>query len=340
MKDLKETLSQSLTIGERSVKGRLVLAPMTYLGHIAFREIMASFGGFGLLFSEMCNARRLLNNKRNQSALYRWRDRELPYLVCQIVGADPSEMARAAGIIESDGFFGVDINFGCSVSTICKWNCGAALLKDPVTASAIVSAVRQAVSIPVFVKFRTGWKDDPLAAIDLARRFEDAGADALTFHPRVAPDRRSRPPKWDYIRLVKKAVSIPVFGNGNVFNRQDCLSMLDTTNCDGVAVGRMAVARPWILAAWSKGLEFKSDIYLNTAMELIQSLNSYFDEKQALFRFKRFSIYFAANFRFGHAFYKQICKAPDASAIREVLTSFFNTSPELLLSPNLNLFNN
>jgi nifR3 family TIM-barrel protein len=338
--NLKEILSQSLVIGGRSINGRLTLAPMTYLGHIAFREVMDSFGGFGLLFSEMCNAKRLLNDNRHQSALYRWRDSELPYLVCQIMGADPTDMARAASIIEGDGFFGVDINFGCSVSNICKWNCGAALLRDPLSAAAIVSAVRKAVSIPVFVKFRTGWRDDPQIAVDLARRFEDSGADALTFHPRVAPDRRSRPPKWDYIRLVKSAVSIPVFGNGNVFSRRDCLAMLDSTECDGIAVGRMAVAQPWILAAWSKGREFESDIFYATALHLAKLLTTYFNEKQALFRFKKFTIYFAANFRFGHAFYTQICKANDMSTIRKVLTYFFSTAPELSISPNLNLFNN
>ena len=340
MTDLTENLNRSLAIGDRSIDSRLVLAPMTYLGHIAFREIVDSFGGFGLLFSEMCNAKRLLNDNRHQSALYRWRDSELPYLVCQIVGADPTGMAEAARIIERDGFFGVDINFGCSVSRICKWNCGAALLKDPLTASAIVSEVRQSVSIPVFVKFRTGWQDDPLIAVDLARRFEDAGADALTFHPRVAPDRRSRPPKWDYIRLVKNAVSIPVFGNGNVFSRADCLTMLDSTGCDGIAIGRMAVAQPWILAAWSKGKEFKSDLYCDTALHLANLLTIYFNEKQAVFRFKKFSLYFAANFRFGHAFYTQIRKAPDMLTIRKALTSFFDTPPELAISPNLNLFNN
>lgn len=340
MTDLTDTLSRSLTIGNRTINGRLVLAPMTYLGHTALRELIASFGGYGLLFSEMCNAKRLLNENRNSSALYRWRDSELSYLVCQIVGADPVEMAKAASIIETDGFFGVDINFGCSVSSICKWNGGAALLKNPAFAAGIVSAVRQAVSIPVFVKFRTGWKDDPLAAVDLARRFEDAGADALTFHPRVAPDRRSRPPKWDYIRLVKKAVSIPVFGNGNVFNRQDCLTVLNSTKCDGLAIGRMAVARPWILATWSRGIEFPPDIYHTAALQLSKLLRIYFDEKQAILRFKRFSLYFAANFRFGHTLYKQICNAPDMTGIRGVLRSFFKTSPERSLSPNLNLFNN
>jgi nifR3 family TIM-barrel protein len=340
MTDLTETLSRPLTIGNRTITGRLILAPMTYLGHVAFREIIATFGGFGLLFSEMCSAKRIPTENRNTSALYRWREEELPYLVCQIVGADPAAMGRAAGLIEAEGFFGVDINFGCSVSTICKRNCGAALLKDPAQAAGIVRAVRQAVSIPVFAKFRIGWKDDPQAAVDLACRFEEAGADALTFHPRVAPDRRSRPPKWEYIRLVKEAVSIPVFGNGNVFSQQDCRRMLKMTACDGIAIGRMAIARPWIFAAWSQGLNVGPDIYLATALQLADRLCDHFDERRAVRRFKKFSLYFAANFRFGHTLHKRICNAPDMTAVRDVLSSFFENLPVLSISPNLNLFNN
>jgi len=340
MTNLTDTLSRPLTIGNRTISSRLVLAPMTYLGHVAFRELIATFGGFGLLFSEMCSAKRIPSENRNTSALYRWREEELPYLVCQIVGADPVTMGRAAEIIEAEGFFGVDINFGCSVSAICKRNCGAALLKYPVLAAGIVNAVRKSVSIPVFAKFRIGWEDDPQAAVDLALRFEEAGADALTFHPRIAPDRRSRPPKWDYIRLVKEAVSIPVFGNGNVFSQQDCRRMLKMTGCDGIAIGRMAIACPWILAAWSQGFEVRPDIYPGTALQLANLLCDHFDERRAVRRFKKFSLYFAANFRFGHTLHKRVCNAPDMTAVRDVLTSFFEMSPELLSSPNLNLFNN
>jgi tRNA-dihydrouridine synthase B len=120
----------------------------------------------------------------------------------------------------------LDINFGCSANSICRQHCGAAILKDPNLAVKIVSSVRNAVSIPLFVKFRTGWKDDPMIPVGLAKRFEDAGADALTFHPRVSPDRRARLPKWEYIGFVKNAVSIPVFGNGNIFDVKDCLTMM------------------------------------------------------------------------------------------------------------------
>jgi tRNA-dihydrouridine synthase B len=337
---LAEFLNQPLAVGNRTISGRLVLAPMTHLGNIAMRELLASFGGFGLLFSEMCSARRIPHENRETSDLFRWRDQELPHLVCQIVGFDPAAMARAARTVQEAGFFGVDLNFGCSVAAICHRSCGAALLKQPSLAAAIVKAVRQSVSIPVFVKFRTGWQDNPLAAVDLARRFEAAGADALTFHPRVAPDRRSRPPRWDYIGLVKQAVSIPVFGNGNVFSRADCVTMLSTTGCDGIAIGRMAVARPWVFSEWANGVSVGPNIYGNTALRLANLLPLYFDETQAVRRFKKFALYFAANFRFGHALYTRIFNASDMEAIRSIIRSFFETPPDLTIRPNMNLFSN
>jgi nifR3 family TIM-barrel protein len=333
-------LNRPLQIGQRKIDGRLVLAPMTYLGNVALRELLASFGGYGLLFSEMCSAARILHENRARSEVYRWRDEELSYLVCQIFGFDPAVMARAAAAIEQAGFFGVDLNFGCSVARICRRNCGAALLKQPSRAAAIVEAVRRAVSIPVFVKFRTGWQDNPLAAVDLARRFEAAGADALTFHPRVAPDRRSRPPRWHYIGLIKAAVAIPVFGNGNVLSRADCREMLTQTGCDGIAVGRMAVARPWVFAEWAAGLPVKPTIYGDTALQLADLLRRHFDTGQAVRRFKKFMLYFAANFKFGHTLYSQISAVTDMDAICAVLRSFLETSPDLTPRPNMNLFNN
>jgi nifR3 family TIM-barrel protein len=240
---LADILNRPLNIGITTIEKRLVLAPMAFLGNVAFRQLVQSYGGCGLMFTEMCSAKRIPNENRHCSTYFRWRDAELSHLVCQIFGGDPMNMAAAAQRIEAEQFFGVDINFGCSQVSICRQNCGAAILKSPHLAAKIVSEVRRAVSIPLFVKYRTGWKDNPRTAMDMARRFQDAGADALTFHPRIAPDRRSRPPKWEYIGMVKQAVNIPVFGNGDVFDQTDCLKMLTTTGCDGVAIGRMAIAQ-------------------------------------------------------------------------------------------------
>jgi nifR3 family TIM-barrel protein len=335
---LAEYLRQPLSIGGKALDTRLVLAPMSFLGHIAFRELVSRYGGCGLLFSEMCSAKAIPNENRFVSPYFRWRDEERSRLVCQIFGDKPSIMAEAARRIENEGLFGVDINMGCSNTTICRRNCGAALLKKPALATALVASVRAAVKCPVTVKFRTGWKDDPQLAVQLAKRFEDAGADALTFHPRVAPDRRSRPPKWAYIGLVKQAVSIPVFGNGDVFDRNDCIGMITETGCDGVALGRMAIARPWIFAEFLDQLQTIREIFPEAAIQLIKLLEIHYDSVRAIKRFKRFSFYFCANFRFGHALYTRILNATEMTEIAAILRRFFEQSPDIQHRPNMNFF--
>jgi tRNA-dihydrouridine synthase len=165
---LAEILNRPLNIGTTTIEKRLVLAPMAFLGNVAFRQLVQTYGGYGLLFTEMCSAKRIPNENRHRSTYFRWRDAELSHLVCQIFGGDPMNMAAAAQRIEAEQFFGVDINFGCSEVSICRQNCGAAILKSPDLAAKIVSEVRKAVSIPLFVKYRIGWKDNPRAAIDMA----------------------------------------------------------------------------------------------------------------------------------------------------------------------------
>lgn len=335
---LQAYLNRPLRIGNRAVPGRLFLAPLSKLGNAAFREVVSGFGGYGLLFSEMCWARSVPNGKNPQGG-FMWRPEEdLSEVVCQIFGCEPEAMARAAQRIEAEGFFGVDINLGCSVASVCAKGCGAALLKTPKTAEAIVRAVRRAVSIPVFVKFRTGWSDDPEGAVTLARMFEAAGADALTYHPRVAPDRRTRPPKWDYIARVKAAVGIPVIGNGNVFDRSDCGRMIDISGCDAVALGRLALARPWVFAQWTREFLPESTIYLESAVNLLNSLVRHYGETLALRRFNRFAAYFSSNFLYGHGFYARICKAKDIPSVLHCLDAFLNRSFDLLSRPNMNRF--
>jgi nifR3 family TIM-barrel protein len=337
--ELTQLLNQPLNIGQKTIAKRLVMAPMAFIGNVAFRELVASYGGYGLLFSEMCSARRIPNENRYSSPYFNWRDDERSQLVCQIFGSDPEIMAKAAGRIETEGLFGVDINLGCSDVAICRQNGGAAILKTPDLAQRIVAAVRKAVSIPLFVKFRTGWEDDPRPSIELAKRFEDAGADALTFHPRVAPDRRARPAKWEYIGRVKQAVSIPVFGNGDVFDENDCLKILTSTGCDGVAIARLSMAKPWIFAEWTDNAETKPEVFYATAVKLAHLLEQHFAPPQAIRRFKRFAYYYAANFKFGHTFYTRVSNAADMASIIDYLNAFFKEPPECLQRPNLNFFN-
>jgi len=334
----RDFLNTPLEIAGRRIEKRLMLAPMSGLGNVAFREVLGDYGGVGLMFMEMCSAKAIPRENRYVSPVFRWRDRELGQLVCQLFGSEPGEMAEAARRVEAEGFFGVDLNFGCSVARICKRNCGAALLRSPEQAARIVDAVRQAVNLPVFVKFRTGWEDRPELAVDLARRFTAAGADALTFHPRVAPDRRARPPRWDYITRVKQAVSIPVFGNGNVFAAADCEAMIERTGCDGVSLGRGAVAKPWIFAQWTRGETFGPEAYPAMLNRLMDCLEFHYDPVRAMRRFRKAVGYTAAFFRFGHVFQKKLRGATDFKEVRLKIKDFMANDPQLTEQPNMNLF--
>jgi tRNA-dihydrouridine synthase B len=335
---LSQYLLKDLWIKDKLLHNRIVLAPMAGLGHIALRQLISEFGGFGLLFTGMCSAKAVPHENPNVSMVFNWRPEELKYLVCQIFGSEPQSMAKAATRIEKEGFFGVDLNFGCSVATICKKGSGAALLKDPELSSSIVKAVRKSVSIPVFVKFRIGWDNNPQFAVDMARRFEDAGADALTFHPRTAPDRRNRPPRWDVITLVRQAVKIPVFGNGNLFLPEDGIKMIEQTSCQGLSVGRMAVAKPWLFAQWTQGFSPGDDIFYTTAMRMVQILLDHYTDAFAVKMFKKFSPYFCANFKFGHHILRKLNHAQTMDDIRANLDSLFEFTPQTLSRPNLNLF--
>lgn len=311
---------------------------MSLLGNVAFRELVAGYGGYGLLYSEMCTAKAIPSENRHVSPYFRWRDDEKAHLVFQIVGAEPDEMAAAARRIEEENLFGVDINLGCPAAAVCRKNAGASLLKDPGRALAVVSAVRQAVSFPVTVKYRTGWEDDPEPAVELAKRFEDIGVDAVIFHPRVAPDRRTRPPRWEYIGRVKAAVSIPVFGNGDVFTAEDCLTILQSTGCDGVAIGRMAVARPWLFAQWTEGYDPGPEEYGDVSLRLLELLQTHYDPDRALGRFKKFAYYFSSNFQFGHSLYSRIQNAGDLTVVKDALLDFFQHHPKRVSRPNRNYF--
>ncbi|MFP4476580.1 MAG: tRNA dihydrouridine synthase [Desulfatibacillaceae bacterium] len=336
--DLSTFLNTPIEIRGRTLAGRLVLAPMAGLTHVALRELLDRFGGFGLLYTEMASARAVPSENRRVSPVFAWRDEELPRLVCQLFGPEPEMMAEAARRVEAEGFFGVDMNFGCCAAAIRRQDSGAALLSRPSAAAAIVEEVRKAVSIPLLVKFRNPPTGSPDSCVDLARRFEDAGADALVFHPRTAPDARTRPPVWGDIARVRQAVAIPVFGNGNVFLAGDCERLLETTGCDGVSIGRIAAARPWTGAEWCLGLAPDSGVYERAAMDMAGLCERHFDPRRAYLRFRKWATYFSANFAFGHALDKSVGNAGDLEHARRAVSRFFESEQPTLARPNPNLF--
>jgi tRNA-dihydrouridine synthase B len=129
-----------------------------------------------------------------------------------------------------------------------------------------------------------------------------------------------------------------VFGNGDVFDGEDCRRMLDVTGCDGVAIGRMAVARPWLMAQLCGLVAPDETIFRQTATDLLALMQTHFDDRRALRRYKKFALYFSANFKFAHSFYTRINNAPDLSAVQRILDDFFRQPPAIVKRPNMNFF--
>jgi len=215
--------------------------------NLAFRLICKRIGRPGLMLTEFVSAPAVHYNARKSLNKMRVRDEERP-LGIQIFGGEPGIMAETAQIAEQMCADFVDVNMGCWVPKVCRTGAGAALLRDPETAERIVAAVVKAVKIPVTVKVRAGWDYSLFAAPELAKRFEGAGARMLTLHARFARQGFDGEADWSLIRELKEAVGVPVVGNGDVRTPDDAFRMMRETGCDGIMVGRAAIANPWALA--------------------------------------------------------------------------------------------
>ncbi|MCB2149737.1 MAG: tRNA dihydrouridine synthase DusB, partial [Deltaproteobacteria bacterium] len=228
-----------MKIGSVETDNFTVLAPLAGITNLPLR-LLAKRAGCGLVCSEMISSNGLVYGSGKTEQLLESIPEEKPLSV-QLFGSNPQIMADAARIVQDSGADIVDINFGCSVKKILKSNSGAALMKDPPLANRILESVRKAVSIPVTIKIRSGWEPSGKQAMEIALLAEGCGVDAITVHPRTATQGFRGEADWSIIAAVKKALAIPVIGNGDVTSPEDALRMLNETGCDGVMVGRAAI---------------------------------------------------------------------------------------------------
>lgn len=240
------TENLSFAVGDISISPPTVMAPMAGITDAPFRRMIRQ-NGCALVCTEMLSANALYQNSGKTLQMMDHAVDEKPVSV-QIFGAKPHMMAAAAAMVEQAGADIVDINFGCSVKKVMKTGAGAALMKDLNAAGAVIAAVRQAVSVPVTIKIRTGWDDSGKDALALSQMARDLGVDAVCVHPRTVQQRFSGTADWSVIGRVKDRVSIPVIGNGDIRHAADALEMMRQTGCDAVMVGRAAMGNPWIFA--------------------------------------------------------------------------------------------
>lgn len=240
-------LRPALKVGALAVDPPVVLAPMAGVTNIAFRRLCRLFGA-GLYVSEMITARALVEGNAKTLGMAAFGDDE-PVRSVQLCGVDPAVMAGAvARLTDETGVDHIDLNFGCPAAKVTRQGGGAALPAHLGLFGAIVTAaVRAAGTVPVTVKMRLGIDPAHLTYLDAARAAEDAGASAVTLHARTAEQLYSGEADWKAVAELKATVtSIPVLGNGDIWEASDALAMARATGCDGVVVGRGCLGRPWL----------------------------------------------------------------------------------------------
>ena len=235
-----------MTVSHLFEKRPLLLAPMAGYSDAVFRRLCHE-EGCDLAFTEMISAKGLLHANEKTRLLCRPGPEEGP-LGVQLFGSDPISMGVAARVVTEelgDSLFCLDINCGCPARKIAGNGDGSALLLDLRLAEQVIASVVKHTTLPVSVKFRSGWDDAHIVSTDFARMAEAAGASFLTLHPRTRTQQYSGSADWNKIEAVKAAVSIPVVGNGDVVDGPSALRMLNETGCDGLMIGRGALGRPW-----------------------------------------------------------------------------------------------
>ena len=235
-----------IKIGNIEIKNKVIIAPMAGVSNIAFRTIMKEFGA-GLIYAEMVSDKALGFRNKKTMKMIKVVEAEKP-LTMQVFGGDKESIVKGAMIIDKESDCDIiDINLGCPVNKIVKSDAGAKLLLEPLKIYEIVKEVVDNCSKPVTVKMRTGWNNETIYAVEIAKLCEKAGAKAIAIHARTRKQMYAGKADWSYIKQIKDAVSIPVIGNGDVLTPEDAKRMLDETGCDAVMIGRGVLGNPWLV---------------------------------------------------------------------------------------------
>lgn len=246
-----------MKIGSLNFDNNIFLAPMAGVTDISFRGLCKEMG-CALVYTEMVSAKALYYGSENTQTLLRIADEERPVAV-QIFGREPEIMADICEryFNDRDDICIIDINMGCPAPKIVKNGEGSALMKEPELASRIVKEIKKVSKKPVTVKFRKGFDEENINAVEFAKSMEQAGVDAITIHGRTRKQMYQGVADWNIIKMVKDSVSIPVIGNGDVFSADDAIKLKQLTNCDGIMVARGSQGNPWIFKQISDALKGK-----------------------------------------------------------------------------------
>ncbi len=305
------------------------LAPMAGVTDAAMR-LLCREQGAAWAVSEMLSAKGwVMSRGKNRNALDLLK--KLPgegVVGLQLFGSEPEYMAEAARQLAGRGFQFFDVNFGCPAPKITGNGEGSAMMRNPKKISAVVRALADATKLPVTVKIRSGWDDDAVNAVEIAGICADSGAKAITVHARTRAQQYAGKADWRVIRDVKRAVPVPVFGNGDVCSGSDAMRMLNETGCDAVVVGRAAQGNPWVfreIAAAMRGASVEPPTpqeRVETALRHYALEIELFGEKLALLEMRKHIAWYVHGMPGAAAFRVKINGLKDAAAVQQALRDF------------------
>jgi tRNA-dihydrouridine synthase B len=325
----------SLRIADRTVSPALFLAPMAGVTHSAFRRLLADFGGYGALFTEMISASAFLRERVDLSPFTRRREAEGAVIYqFRISGAEDLEAVfRKAASLDA---LALDLNLGCPAPRIQQQASGAALFRDFSQLRAVLERIRRAYPGPLTVKCRLG--DSPEAwrpaFLERLRLFEDLGVHALTLHPRFSTEKLKRRARWEEFPWVAAHTRLPLIGNGDVLSPVDLERNREAFEpLAGLMLGRIAIVRPWIFREFA-GLPPLEIDHAEVWDRLYRYTLEDFPPERAFGRMKEFTAYFARNFFFGRELYRTIQRATTVEGVREAALAFLATGPALAANPD------
>lgn len=311
------------------------LAPMAGVTDAAMRLICHELGAAWSV-SEMLSAKGWIysqgKNRNAQELLQRLPGEGIAAL--QLFGREPDLMAEAAQMLRSAGFDFFDLNFGCPAPKIAGNGEGSALMKEPELIGRIVRAMADAVDVPVTVKIRAGWDKNSINAVEVAGICEQAGAAAIAVHGRTREQQYSGRADWKIIKEVKKAVCVPVLGNGDIRSGADALRMMDETGCDGVLIARAAQGNPWIFREVRAAMLGESCPAV-TGRERVEMALRHFEletqlhgERGGMLEMRKHIAWYVSGMRGAAKFRERINVMDDAVRVREALIEFAGDAEE------------
>ena len=319
-------------IGNVEINGKIVLAPMAGITNKTFRMICKKFG-CALVVGEMVSDKAIIYENEKTKKLLEMDEKERP-ISQQIFGSDKESFCIAAKkVYEYMHPDIIDINMGCPVPKIAiKSQAGSALLKNPEKIFEIVKAVKESVPCPVTVKIRSGWDENSINCVQVAKICEKAGADAITLHARTRSQGYSGHSDWSLIKKVKESVSIPVIGNGDVITCYDAKKMLLETGCDLVMIGRGLLGNPWLVKECNeyleKGIIPKTVSYeekINMMKRHLTNLVSEKGEKNAVLEIRTHFLYYLKGMPNSGEIKNMICKEISYASIIKILDDYLTS---------------